>query len=91
MSKKPYTVIAVGEDCPKCRKPMERRTHKKLRSKQINAPYYFSEWDCCRPCKHIQHYEHFKVENDNEANRDLHRYLETRTERQQQLAFIKSI
>jgi hypothetical protein len=49
-------IIGTGEKCPKCGKIMERRGHKE-RPKQT---WYYSEWDVCHDCKHIQHYEEFK-------------------------------
>lgn len=50
-------VVGIGNDCPKCLKPMERRAHK-------NPPkyksYYFVRWDVCPDCRHIQHYDDFR-------------------------------
>jgi hypothetical protein len=43
-------------DCPKCRKPMERRRHREIPL----TKYFYSEWDYCRWCKHVQHYEEFR-------------------------------
>lgn len=49
------------EPCPKCNELMERRKHSKIGQKQLNKTYYFSEWDYCRDCNHVQFYEKFKV------------------------------
>jgi hypothetical protein len=50
----------VGGDCPKCKNKMERR-------KRIKPPtgksYFYTEWDYCRPCQHVQHYDQFKSAN----------------------------
>lgn len=70
MSKgKKYEVLHEGENCPKCRKPMQRREHKQILEKQKNAPYYFKEWDYCTSCNHLQHYEWAKVMNNNDSAR----------------------
>jgi hypothetical protein len=60
---KKYEVLDSGEDCPKCKEPMQRREHKNILEKQKNALYYFREWDYCLRCSHLQHYNHFKVVN----------------------------
>lgn len=54
-------IIQKGEDCPKCHKPVERRWHEPNQTKHLNKAYYFSEWDYCTRCKHLQHYERYKV------------------------------
>lgn len=51
--------IGTGEQCPKCSKPMERRKHNGVIK---NPYYYYSKWDYCKPCGHLQHYEEFKCE-----------------------------
>jgi hypothetical protein len=43
---------------------MERRYHSVNETAMMHKAYYFSEWDYCKPCRHIQHYEKFKVHND---------------------------
>lgn len=49
----------LGEvPCPKCAWLMERRSHKQPPKKK---PFYFSEWDYCPKCRHLQHYERYKV------------------------------
>ena len=61
------TIIGIGEECPKCRNRMQRRGHKYLTDKQKRQPFYFSEWDVCvtYPCRHLQHYDKYKVYNNN--------------------------
>lgn len=51
-------VIGNGKDCPKCKKPMDRKKHP-LHWKNTKN-YYYTEWDHCKNCQHIQHYEEFK-------------------------------
>ena len=50
-------VKGLGDNCPKCSKPMERR-------ERIKPPktktYFYKEWDYCLPCNHVQHYDRFK-------------------------------
>lgn len=52
----------IGELCPKCNEPMERRKHPEgyFKKQYTGQSYYFSEWDYCKGCVHIQHYEKFK-------------------------------
>lgn len=57
MKQKMYEIIGKLKECPKCQKLMERRKRIK---KPINNCYFFSEWDYCSNCKHIQHYDEFK-------------------------------
>lgn len=49
-------VIDGAENCPKCKVKMERRTHIDMPTKD----FYYTRWDYCKPCGHIQHYEEFK-------------------------------
>lgn len=60
MSKRNYKVIGKGNDCKKCRVPMERRSHKDGFRVKPTQYQYFTEWDYCKPCGHVQHYEVFK-------------------------------
>lgn len=55
LSKK-IRVIGEGNPCPKCNKPMQRREH------TIRPPktWFYTKWDICKDCRHIQHYEEFK-------------------------------
>lgn len=48
------------EECPKCKGIMERRSHREITEKMLTHDYFFSEWDFCKKCKHVQHYEKFK-------------------------------
>lgn len=59
-----YIVLSEGSICPKCKGVMERRGHKEIDQKILNQPFYFTEWDYCRTCNHLQHYEEKKVWND---------------------------
>jgi len=54
---KKINILGLGYCCPKCGVPMERRAHKENPDKV----YFFSEWDYCKPCGHLQHYEKFKI------------------------------
>ncbi len=56
-----YRILRKGKDCPKCLQPMERRAHKEGFTRKKENYYFFKEWDYCKPCKHLQHYEEFKV------------------------------
>ncbi len=49
-------VVGIGNLCPKCGDPMERRKHKK----RPKSEYFFTEWDYCKPCGHVQHYEKYR-------------------------------
>lgn len=46
-----------SEMCPKCHNPMQRRKRVKP---PIDKTYFFTEWDYCRNCRHVQHYEKYK-------------------------------
>ena len=50
-----------GANCPKCLKAMRRRVHKAEWQPKPNQPYYFSFWDYCVRCAHVQLYEVAKV------------------------------
>jgi len=52
--------IGIGEHCVKCEKPMERMSHPKDWTPR-NGIGYFTEWDVCRFCRHVQHYQRFYV------------------------------
>jgi len=45
--------------CPRCDCEMERRKHKTIPDKE----YYFSQWDYCKKCKYLQHYDEYKIRN----------------------------
>ena len=91
MKKKRYNSIGNGEPCKKCNKPMERREHLEDDDKHLQKAYYFSEWDYCRKCKILQHYEHKKVWNNNHEAIKLKRKLGLFKEMEKQNSFIKSI
>lgn len=55
--KRKIKIIGTGNDCPKCGKPMERRAHN-LPPK--DKTWFYTKWDICVRCRHIQHYEEFK-------------------------------
>jgi len=58
------TEILKGDRiCPKCDQIMQRRKHKEILESIRNQPYYYSQWDYCRTCKHIQHSDEFRVIN----------------------------
>ncbi len=50
-----------GEPCRKCGQPMQRLSHGDDWSPKPQQPYYFSFWDRCFGCRHLQHYEAAKV------------------------------
>jgi hypothetical protein len=59
-----------GKPCPKCRRPMERRSHPQGWEPKPGQPFYFAAWDYCRPCRHVQHYEAMKRYVDEPAEVD---------------------
>lgn len=52
-----YKIKGIGNKCPKCKNNMERREHS---DEPKNKDYYYTEWDYCKPCGHIQHYPQFQ-------------------------------
>ena len=56
--KKSVIITGSGKKCPKCDNFMERRKHSP--SWISRKSFYYTEWDWCGGCKHIQHYEQFK-------------------------------
>jgi len=88
---KKYCVIGDGENCPKCNKPMQRREHSNISTKLLKKPYYFSEWDYCKPCGHIQHYESKKVLNNNKKSIAYKKQEVDFKEYNKNLDFIRSI
>src|ERR1700676_2129738 len=56
---------SVGQfmNCPRCNQEMERRFREPNETAHLLKPYYFSEWDYCKVCRHVQHYEKYKVYN----------------------------
>lgn len=59
-----------GNDCPKCKRPMQRFKHGPSWKPKARQPYFFAYWDICKPCRHIQMYEKAKVflHGESEAN-----------------------
>jgi hypothetical protein len=55
-----YSGLRIGEPCPKCGREMERRCHRENESTYFKKPYYYAQWNYCKRCKHVQHYEKFK-------------------------------
>jgi hypothetical protein len=51
-------IVGKGEECPKCFKEMEHRKHPD--HWESRKSYFYTEWDYCPFCKHVQHYEKFK-------------------------------
>jgi len=49
--------------CPKCKNLMETREHNTLTKNILSKPYYFKIWCYCKKCKHLQHFEKYKVLN----------------------------
>lgn len=62
-------VEGEGKECPKGCGLMERR--KRIKPPK-NKTYFFSKWDYCQKCHHVQHYEEFKstqwVEDERQKN-----------------------
>ena len=83
--------IGEGNNCPKCNKPMIRKEHSKITEKILNQPYYYSEWDVCVPCGHIQHYEYKKVWNKNKRADDYKKTQADFKEYNEQMDFLKQI
>jgi len=61
-----------GLTCPKCHRPMQRRCHKPDWKPKRNQPYYFSYWDVCGKCRHIQLYEATKVWVNGHRKEEFH-------------------
>jgi len=59
----PRAVAASSEACPKCGRSMERRRHSEKETAYLRKPFYFTEWDYCKGCRHIQLYAKYKVVN----------------------------
>jgi hypothetical protein len=50
-----------GAACPKCSRPMELRSHPPGWQPRPGQPYFFSSWDWCWRCSHLQHYNDRKI------------------------------
>lgn len=60
-------IKGVGKECPKCKRSMDRRKHPAhWKSKKS---FYYTEWDFCPKCNHVQHYEEFKSNDWQEQER----------------------
>ena len=61
-------ILGKGEVCKKCGEVMQHRAHEAITEKQLNKPYYYSEWDVCvsKGCRMVQHYDKYKVWNKND-------------------------
>lgn len=64
--KKYVRVKGIGNECPKCFKPMQRRERI---APPPNKTYFYKEWDYCLDCGHLQHYEEFKSSEWQETER----------------------
>lgn len=53
---KKIRIKGIGDRCPKCSNEMERREH----TSRPKTEYFYTEWDYCKNCKHVQHYEKYK-------------------------------
>ena len=80
-------ILPSEESCKKCNQPMQRRKHRSITEKQLNKAFYYSEWDYCKPCGFLQHYDKYKVMNNNsEAT-----YLKEKEILEEQASFLRSI
>lgn len=70
--------LGIGNECPKCFKSMERRGHKEINNKIKKMSYYYTSWDYCISCKHLQHYEANKKFNLN-RKAEIARFYEEQT------------
>lgn len=51
-----YIILGEGRSCPKCGKSMQKRGHREVPI----TKYFYSQWDYCKPCGHVQHYNEFR-------------------------------
>ena len=77
--------IGKGLPCPKCDKLMHTKKHPQITQKELSKLYYYSQWDVCHDCKHLQHYEEYKV-----LNKDMKSYLEFKKEENNLLNLMKN-
>lgn len=71
ISSKYMNMHEPGKLCPKCGLTMQRRKHGPNETVHLLKKYYYREWDVCRRCKYVQHYEEFKVFNKNKLESPL--------------------
>lgn len=83
--------LGKGNKCPHCSKVMERRGHLETDTKHLLKSYYFKEWDYCRPCRHVQHYDMFKVWNNTPKAKKNRRIINNFEEEQRQNDFLQGI
>lgn len=81
-------ILGEGEQCKKCRQPMQRRSHEAITEKQLSKPYYYSEWDVCvnKGCRMIQHYDKYKVWNKN----DMSTFLKSKEQEENLLELVRN-
>ena len=60
--------IGYENECPKCKKLMERRKHP-AHWVNKNPVCFYTEWDYCPDCNHVQHYEEYKSSSWKELDR----------------------
>jgi len=82
-----HSVLCEGAECPHCHQRMERRKHKEITDKVLKQSYYFSQWDFCKTCNHVQHYDKYKVYNKNEKGF----YSQAKEEERMQVEFLRSL
>lgn len=76
--------VGKGLPCPKCKELMHTKKHPIITEKELSKLYYYSQWDVCFKCKHVQHYDKYKV-----YSKDMNIYLESKRQEQQLLDFLK--
>ncbi len=65
--KKSNKAIIIGEGlkCPKCDNNMSRRTHPPGWFPKKHVRGYYTEWDYCTKCAHMQHYYKYLIKIHN--------------------------
>jgi hypothetical protein len=67
-----------GPNCPRCKRPMQIREHKRVGEKQLRQPYYYSRWFNCthQDCQTtLVMKDEFRVWNNNPRGKQLQRRL----------------
>jgi hypothetical protein len=49
-------------DCPKCNKPLHEKIRTVITDKDLQKPYFFSQWYVCR-CGYVKLSEKYKIYN----------------------------
>ena len=91
---KPLKFDGEGALCPRCGIKSQLRKHKEIKQKQLSQPFYYSQWNQCENpnCLTTTFMEDkYKVENKNEANRELKIKQSLFIEDQNSLEFIRKI